>query len=128
MFQQFLRLARKLTTVQCGDWSAFLLFIDAISLGFKLGTLPKTNIALENRPSQKDRIASQPSIFRCKLAVSLREGSIAGTHPGRQNDQCDFQGPSRTWDPLMVSGTLIPLPFSNGALKIWVPWYGSRLA
>ena len=27
-------------------------------------TLPETNMALENRPSQKERIVSQPSIFR----------------------------------------------------------------
>ena len=35
-------------------------------------TLPETNIAPENRSSQKERIVFQPSIFRCKLAVSFR--------------------------------------------------------
>ena len=41
------------------------------------GTLPKTNIfAPENRPKrQKERIVFQPSIFRCKLAVSFRDGN-----------------------------------------------------
>ena len=40
--------------------------------------LPKTNIAPENRPSQKEKIVFQfqPSIFRCKLAVSFREGIL----------------------------------------------------
>ena len=38
-------------------------------------TLPETNQnAPENRPSQKETIVFQPSIFRCKLAVSFREG------------------------------------------------------
>ena len=37
-------------------------------------TLPKTNVAHENWPSQKETIVFQPSIFRCKLAVSFREG------------------------------------------------------
>ena len=35
-------------------------------------TLPKTNTAPEKLPSQKERIVFQPSIFRCKLAVSFR--------------------------------------------------------
>ena len=40
-------------------------------------TLPETNIALENKPSQKGRNPKgncifQPSIFRGKLAVSFR--------------------------------------------------------
>ena len=33
---------------------------------------PKTNISPENRPSQKERIVFQPSIFRCKLLISGR--------------------------------------------------------
>ena len=33
-------------------------------------TLPKTNIAPENRPGPKRKFAFQPSIFRCKLAVN----------------------------------------------------------
>ena len=36
-------------------------------------TLPETNIAPENRHSQKETIVFQPSIFRCY--VSFREGS-----------------------------------------------------
>ena len=35
-------------------------------------TLPRTNVAPENRPSQKETIVFQPSIFRCKLLVSGR--------------------------------------------------------
>ena len=36
-------------------------------------TLPETNIfAPENRPSQKETIVFQPSIFRCELLVSGR--------------------------------------------------------
>ena len=35
-------------------------------------TLPETNIAPENRPSQKERIVFQPSIFRGKPLVSGR--------------------------------------------------------
>ena len=35
-------------------------------------TLPETNIATENRPSQKETIVFQPSIFRCY--VSSQEG------------------------------------------------------
>ena len=35
-------------------------------------TLLETNIAPENRPSQKERIVFQPSIFRCELLVSVR--------------------------------------------------------
>ncbi len=30
--------------------------------------------APENRPSQKEMIVFQPSIFRCELAASFREG------------------------------------------------------
>ena len=41
---------------------------------FSTTTLLETNIAPENRPSQKERIVFQPSIFRGKLAVSFREG------------------------------------------------------
>lgn len=36
------------------------------------GTPQKLNIALENRPFQKDLAFFQPSIFRCTLAVSFR--------------------------------------------------------
>ena len=36
-------------------------------------TLPQTNIAPENRPSQKETIVFQPSIFSCY--VSFREGT-----------------------------------------------------
>ena len=40
----------------------------------KQDTLPKTNIAPENRPSQKERIVFQPSIFRdYVIYVSFRE-------------------------------------------------------
>ena len=40
-------------------------------------TLPKTKIAPENRPgSRKESIEFQASIFRCKLAVSFREGIL----------------------------------------------------
>ena len=39
----------------------------------KKSTLPKTNMAPENRPSQKEGIVFQPSIFRCY--VSFREGN-----------------------------------------------------
>ena len=42
--------------------------------GLNMGTLHETNIALENRPSQKERIALQPSIFSGKF-VSFREGN-----------------------------------------------------
>ena len=41
-----------------------------------INTLPETNMAPENRPSQKETIVFQPSIFRCKQAVSGREGSL----------------------------------------------------
>jgi len=34
-------------------------------------TLPKTNLAHENRLSQKERLVFQPSIFRCKLVQGL---------------------------------------------------------
>ena len=37
-------------------------------------TLPETNIAPENRPSQKEGLVFQPSIFRCELLVSGRVG------------------------------------------------------
>ena len=36
-------------------------------------TLPETNIAPENRPSQKETIVFQPSNFSCELLVSGRE-------------------------------------------------------
>ena len=39
-------------------------------------TLPETNIAPARKPGpQKETIIFQPSIFRCKLAVSFREAS-----------------------------------------------------
>ena len=40
------------------------------------GTLSKTNIAPENRPSQKETIVFQPSIFGCELLVSERVYNI----------------------------------------------------
>ncbi len=41
--------------------------------GAHVGTLPKTNQnASENRPSEKETIVFQPSIFRCELLVSGR--------------------------------------------------------
>ena len=43
-------------------------------------TLPKTNIAPENRPSQKETIVFQLSMFRGKLAVSFREGNYHVCH------------------------------------------------
>ena len=41
--------------------------------------LPETNIAPENRPLRKMKVVSQPSIFRCKLAVSFRECTSKGS-------------------------------------------------
>ena len=42
----------------------------------KVGTLPKTNsLLLKKGQAQKETILFQPSIFRCKLAVSFREGN-----------------------------------------------------
>ena len=49
--------------------------LQPISKHFRLYTLPETNkFAPEKRPSQKETIVFQPSIFRCQLAVSFREG------------------------------------------------------
>ena len=42
-------------------------------MGLGTCTLLETNTVPENRPSQKEIIVFQPSIFRCKLAVSFRE-------------------------------------------------------
>ena len=42
----------------------------------ELYTLPETNIAPENGPSQKETIVFQPSIFRCEN-VSFRECRLA---------------------------------------------------
>ncbi len=39
-------------------------------------TLPETNIAPENRQSQKETIVFQPSIFRCELLVSGRVNGV----------------------------------------------------
>ena len=44
-------------------------------VSFQEGTLPKTNIAPENCPSQKETMALQPSIFRCY--VSFPEGNYS---------------------------------------------------
>ena len=43
-------------------------------------TLPKTNIAPKNRPSQKETIVFQPSSFGGYVTVSFREG-ISPNHP-----------------------------------------------
>ena len=45
-------------------------------------TLPKTNIAPENRPSQKETIVFQPFIFRGELLVS---GRVLPPYSGRSN-------------------------------------------
>ena len=45
-------------------------------------TLPETNVAPENRPSQQERIVFPPSIFRGY--VSFREGSYSCFFPDRQ--------------------------------------------
>ena len=47
---------------------------------WRRSTLPKTNIAPESGPSQKERIVSQPHMFRGKLAVSFREGNNKQHH------------------------------------------------
>ena len=47
-------------------------------MGLGTCTLLETNTAPENRPSQKETIVFQPSIFRCKLAVSFRECFFSG--------------------------------------------------
>ena len=41
-----------------------------------VASLKLTAKAPENRPGPKRKLVLQPSIFRCKLAVSFREGSI----------------------------------------------------
>ena len=43
------------------------------NLSFRRCTLPETNIAPETRPSQKERIVFQPSMFRCYVSF---EGSM----------------------------------------------------
>ncbi len=50
---------------------------EVISNGYNIEkcTLPEIHIATENRPSQKETIVFQPSIFRCENA-SFREGSF----------------------------------------------------
>ena len=61
--------------------------------------LPETNMAPENRPSQKERIVFQPSIFKCKLAVSFRECTFFRVfrsfafHPSSM----DFSGSCKGW-------------------------------
>ena len=45
--------------------------------GQKTYTLPETNIAPENRPSQKETIVYQPSIFQGQ-AVSFMEDTLWG--------------------------------------------------
>ena len=50
------------------------------SLKPKQNTLPETNIASENRTSQKETIVFQPSIFRCELLVSGRVHPVDNNH------------------------------------------------
>ena len=54
-------------------------------------TLPETNMALENRPSQKERIVSQLSIFRDELLVSGR----VNIYPRNQPSYSQMIGVSR---------------------------------
>ena len=48
-------------------------------------TIPKTNIATENRPGPKRKCIFQASTFRCKLAVSLREDTTSFWSPQDQD-------------------------------------------
>ncbi len=54
----------------CGTCLDFIPLQESVASRY---ILPKTNIAPENRPSQKVSLVFQPSIFRCY--VSFREGS-----------------------------------------------------
>ena len=55
-------------------WTNSIVFLtNAKVLWWYFTTLSETNIAIENRPSEKGIYYFQPSIFRCKLAVSFRE-------------------------------------------------------
>ena len=59
------------------SWNIFLPRM-VVSIGCwakSLLTLPKTNIAPENRPSQKETVVFQPSIFRCEH-VSFQGGKF----------------------------------------------------
>ena len=48
--------------------------------------LPETNSSpLKKRPGPKMKVVSQPSSFRCKLAVSLGEGIIMASQPTLPN-------------------------------------------
>ena len=48
-------------------------------------TIPKTNIATENRPGPKRKFIFQASTFRCKLAVSFREDTTSFWSPQDQD-------------------------------------------
>ena len=49
-----------------------IILVVTVPFESKAYTNNNTNIATENRPSQKERIVLQPSIFRCELFVSVR--------------------------------------------------------
>ena len=53
----------------------FVLHVDSSKANFI--TTPNM-FAPENRPGPKRKLVVQPSIFRCKLAVSFRERTILG--------------------------------------------------
>ena len=64
----------------------------------------KTNISPENRPGPKvGKSSSKPSIFRCELAVSFREGI---THPT-----------SGVMDPLFITAFWAPPCISKDVMK-----------
>ena len=60
----------------CFPFMCFLCF--CFGLQFIQLTLPETNVAPENRPSQR-KLVFQPSIFRCEN-VSFREGTSLATY------------------------------------------------
>ena len=85
-------------------------------------TLPKTNITPENRKSQEETIIFQPSILRCKLAVSFRvRVNYLYNHPFWKDDLqvTSLSNPSR------VASCLTPAtgdPNHHVLFRRWLWW------
>ena len=85
---------------------------------FKVLTLPKTAKAYENRPSQKETLVFQPSIFRGELLVSGRV--IRNKATNATTEQClTFQKKGLVHDWILIEWlSIIPIQLGTTILYI----------
>ena len=115
---------------QCGrsrwEWEEYGLVAPTSRNGHQDNTLPKTNIAPENRPSQKEtRKYSNHPFFRCYVSfqagyVTLEYISRCRNHTKLQSNLSDI-----TWQITMILSSLphiLEVLVSSHPLPTWCSW------